>query len=176
MCICKAKICSMLAMRLVVPLALLLAHFTSSWASLPLPLHERGSDDYRRYLWKRDEMSIGNVNTLWAAAPEFETVKWILLADSPQQISEALTWAQARGAAVTVRSGGHSYGGFSCQAPAGSLESLLIDVRALRNISVDPARGTVTVGPEYTAATAGVSTSVTAGATGAGWGAAAWSG
>jgi FAD/FMN-containing dehydrogenase len=43
------------------------------------------------------------------------------------------------GAHVTVRSGGHNYGGFS------NSEGLVIDVKGMRSVSVDPAAGTVTV-------------------------------
>jgi FAD/FMN-containing dehydrogenase len=58
---------------------------------------------------------------------------------SPEDAATCVTWARETGAPFAVRSGGHSYAGFSTS------DGLVIDVKGMRTVSVDPATDTVTV-------------------------------
>ena len=58
---------------------------------------------------------------------------------SPEDAAACVTWARETGVPFAVRSGGHSYAGFSTS------DGLVIDVKGMRTVSVDPAAGTVTV-------------------------------
>ena len=57
----------------------------------------------------------------------------------PEDAAVCVTWARDNGVPFAVRSGGHNYGGFS------NSEGLVIDVKEMRSVSVDPAAGTTTV-------------------------------
>ena len=57
----------------------------------------------------------------------------------PEDAAACVTWARETGVPFAVRSGGHSYAGFS------NSDGLVIDVKGMRAVSVDPATGTVTV-------------------------------
>lgn len=57
----------------------------------------------------------------------------------PEDAAACVTWARETGVPFAVRSGGHSYAGFSNSA------GLVIDVKGMRSITVDPATGTTTV-------------------------------
>jgi hypothetical protein len=57
----------------------------------------------------------------------------------PEDAAVCVAWARDNGIPFAVRSGGHNYGGFS------NSEGLVIDVKGMRSVSVDPAAGTVTV-------------------------------
>jgi FAD binding domain/Berberine and berberine like len=61
-------------------------------------------------------------------------------------IAAAVAWARDRNLPFALRSGGHSYAGYS------STTGLLIDLSGLADISVDPAAGEVTVGTGVTQA------------------------
>ncbi len=58
---------------------------------------------------------------------------------SPEDAAACVTWARETGAPFAVRSGGHSYAGFSTS------DGLVIDVKGMRAVTVNPAAGTVTV-------------------------------
>src|SRR5215207_6701740 len=58
---------------------------------------------------------------------------------SPQDAAACVTWARANGVPFVVRSGGHNYAGFSTS------HGLVIDVKGMRSVRVDPATGTATV-------------------------------
>lgn len=58
---------------------------------------------------------------------------------SPQDAAACVRWARKTGVPFAVRSGGHSYAGFSTS------DGLVIDVKGMRAVSVDPATGTATV-------------------------------
>src|SRR5215216_5597894 len=58
---------------------------------------------------------------------------------SPEDAATCVTWARETGAPFAVRSGGHSYAGFSTS------DGLVIDVKGMRSVTVDPATGTATV-------------------------------
>lgn len=58
---------------------------------------------------------------------------------APEDAAACLRWVRETGVPFAVRSGGHSYAGFS------NSEGLIIDVRGIRGVTVDPAHGTVTV-------------------------------
>ncbi len=63
----------------------------------------------------------------------------IAVCTAPEDASACITWAREAGVPFAVRSGGHSYAGFS------NSEGLVIDVKGMRDVSVDPATGTATV-------------------------------
>jgi FAD/FMN-containing dehydrogenase len=58
---------------------------------------------------------------------------------SPEDAAACVAWARETGAPFAVRSGGHSYAGFSTS------DGLVIDVKGMRAVTVDPAAGTATV-------------------------------
>ena len=58
---------------------------------------------------------------------------------SPQDAAACVTWARDNGVPFVVRSGGHNYAGFSTS------DGLVIDVKGMRSVRVDPATGTATV-------------------------------
>jgi FAD/FMN-containing dehydrogenase len=58
---------------------------------------------------------------------------------SPQDAAACVTWARETGILFAVRSGGHSYAGFSTS------DGLIIDVKGMRAVAVDPATNTATV-------------------------------
>src|SRR5215208_7202784 len=58
---------------------------------------------------------------------------------SPQDAAACVTWARETGAPFAVRSGGHSYAGFSTS------DGLVIDVKGMRAVTVDPGTGTAVV-------------------------------
>jgi FAD/FMN-containing dehydrogenase len=60
---------------------------------------------------------------------------------TPADVAEALRMARDGGLAVAVRAGGHSVAGFSVNDGG-----LVVDVRPMKDIRVDPEAGTVTVG------------------------------
>ena len=63
----------------------------------------------------------------------------IAVCAAPEDAAESVSWAREHGVPFAMRSGGHSYAGFSTS------DGLVIDVKGMRAVSVDPARGTVTV-------------------------------
>ncbi len=63
----------------------------------------------------------------------------IAVCASAEDAAACVVWARENGVPVAVRSGGHSYAGFSTS------DGLVISVKGLRSVSVDPATGTVTV-------------------------------
>jgi FAD/FMN-containing dehydrogenase len=58
---------------------------------------------------------------------------------SPQDVAACVTWARENGVPLVVRSGGHNYAGFSTS------DGLVIDVKGMRSVSLDPATSTVMV-------------------------------
>jgi FAD/FMN-containing dehydrogenase len=58
---------------------------------------------------------------------------------SPQDAATCVTWARENGAPFAVRSGGHSYAGFSTS------DGLVIDVKGMRSVRVDAATGMATI-------------------------------
>lgn len=70
-----------------------------------------------------------------APAPE-----GIVLCKTAQAVQKSVVWARENGVAIRMRSGGHSYEGFS-QGPG-----LLIDTRLMNSISVDSQSGTGHIG------------------------------
>ncbi|MEU6237363.1 FAD-binding oxidoreductase [Kitasatospora sp. NPDC047058] len=64
----------------------------------------------------------------------------VLQAAGRTDVTRAIEWARENGVPVVPRGGGHSYAGHSVTT------GLVVDLRGLDAISVDPARGRVTVG------------------------------
>lgn len=62
----------------------------------------------------------------------------IAICAAPEDAAACVTWARNTGTPFAIRSGGHNYAGYS------NTDGLIIDVKGMRDISVDPARGTVT--------------------------------
>jgi FAD/FMN-containing dehydrogenase len=62
----------------------------------------------------------------------------IAICVSPRDAATCVTWARETGVPFAVRSGGHNYGGFS------NSPGLIIDVKGMRTVTVDPAASTVT--------------------------------
>lgn len=63
----------------------------------------------------------------------------IAVCRSPQDAATCVVWARATGVPFAVRSGGHSYAGYSTS------NGLVIDVRGMQQVTVDRAAGTVVV-------------------------------
>jgi FAD/FMN-containing dehydrogenase len=63
----------------------------------------------------------------------------IAVCASPEDAAVCVDWARENSVPFAVRSGGHSYAGFSTS------DGLVIDVKGMRAVSVDPATGTATV-------------------------------
>ena len=63
----------------------------------------------------------------------------VALCTTPADVQRCLRWATQHGMPFAVRSGGHSYAGFS------TTPGLLISVRHLRGVVIDKANGTVTI-------------------------------
>jgi FAD/FMN-containing dehydrogenase len=76
------------------------------------------------------------INAARYAAPRPEG---IAVCVSPQDAAACISWARDNGVPFAVRSGGHSYAGFSTS------DGLIIDVKGMRAVSVDPATSTATV-------------------------------
>lgn len=66
----------------------------------------------------------------------------IVFCDNVEDVQHAIIWAQAQALSISVRSGGHSYEGYSVLD-----NRLLIDLSGLTHLAVDHAAGTATVGP-----------------------------
>jgi FAD/FMN-containing dehydrogenase len=92
-----------------------------------------------------------------AASPEYEEYRSlfnrmidrrparIALVDTPQDVADALATAQADALPVAVRAGGHSVSGQSSID-----DGLVVDVRPMKRISIDPTRQLATVGAGVT--------------------------
>ena len=65
----------------------------------------------------------------------------VAVCSSVKDVQTAVAWAHDNGVPVAVRSGGHNYAGY-CTGPG-----LVVNVGAMRAVSVDEGRGTVTAGP-----------------------------
>lgn len=66
----------------------------------------------------------------------------IVFCAGSEDVRNAITWARVQGVPICVRSGGHSYEGYSVLD-----NRLLIDLSGLTHLEVDHAAGTATVGP-----------------------------
>ncbi|MCA9877984.1 MAG: FAD-binding oxidoreductase [Thermomicrobiales bacterium] len=84
---------------------------------------------------------------MYAAATEINAARFsaarpagIAVCVTPRDAATCVAWARETGTPFAVRSGGHSYAGFSTSP------GLVINVRRLGGVTVDPANGTVTVG------------------------------
>ena len=66
----------------------------------------------------------------------------IVFCANAEDVQNAITWARAQGLPLSVRSGGHSYEGYSVLD-----NRLLIDLSGLTHFEVDQAAGTATIGP-----------------------------
>ncbi|MFT4038195.1 MAG: FAD-binding oxidoreductase, partial [Thermomicrobiales bacterium] len=83
---------------------------------------------------------------MFAAAMEINASRYaatrpvgIAVCATPRDAATCVSWARETGTPFAVRSGGHSYAGFSTSP------GLVINVRAMNGVSVNPAEGTVTV-------------------------------
>lgn len=83
---------------------------------------------------------------MYAAATEVNATRFaalrpagIAVCATPRDAATCARWAKETGTPFAVRSGGHSYAGFSTSP------GLVINVRGLQGAHVDPAEGTVTV-------------------------------
>ena len=63
----------------------------------------------------------------------------IAVCTSPEDAAACVTWARETGVPFAVRSGGHSYAGFS------NSDGLVIDVKGMRTVTVDPETDSVVV-------------------------------
>ena len=62
----------------------------------------------------------------------------IAICVAPEDAAACVRWARDTGTPFAILSGGHNYAGYS------TTEGLIIDVKGMRDVVVDPARGTVT--------------------------------
>lgn len=83
---------------------------------------------------------------MYAAATEINATRFtavrpagIAVCATPRDAATCVKWAKETGTPFAVRSGGHSYAGFSTSP------GLVINVRNLQDANVNPAEGTVTV-------------------------------
>ncbi|MCC6315895.1 MAG: FAD-binding oxidoreductase [Thermomicrobiales bacterium] len=63
----------------------------------------------------------------------------IAICVTPEDAAVCVRWVRQTGVPFAVRSGGHSYAGFS------NSDGLIIDVKAMNDVRIDPANATVTV-------------------------------
>ncbi|WNV85218.1 FAD-binding protein [Umezawaea sp. Da 62-37] len=75
------------------------------------------------------------LNKRWSATPA-----GVVSVTDTEDVRSALAWVRETGVGVVVRGGGHSYGGYSTG------QGLVLDLRALDTVDVDPSTGLVTVG------------------------------
>ncbi len=101
-----------------------------------LRMLRRGGHGYER----------ARLDAIWNARKPDRFPDFIALATSDEDVIEAVTYARTRGLKVAVRGGGHSW----CGSPVRD-GGLLIDLSALRQISIDPASMTAVVQPAVTA-------------------------
>jgi FAD/FMN-containing dehydrogenase len=97
------------------------------------------------------------VKTLTALDPEYEEARGVFnqaidrrpaviaQCDSPSDVADALKHAQAEEMVVAVRAGGHSVSGLSTND-----DGMVIDVRPMKDLEIDPARRTARVGAGVT--------------------------
>eukprot|EP01053_Blabericola_migrator_P005591 Blabericola_migrator_1__5590@NODE_2846_length_2294_cov_5_066906_g1784_i0_p1_GENE_NODE_2846_length_2294_cov_5_066906_g1784_i0NODE_2846_length_2294_cov_5_066906_g1784_i0_p1_ORF_typecomplete_len485_score63_55FAD_binding_4/PF01565_23/4_5e33BBE/PF08031_12/0_0044_NODE_2846_length_2294_cov_5_066906_g1784_i06592113 len=78
------------------------------------------------------------INTMWKSHPSV-----VVRAANTSDVSKSLQCAQLDNRVVTARSGGHSYGGFS----RGMNNGMVIDLRAMHAVTVDPHREVVEFEP-----------------------------
>ncbi len=83
---------------------------------------------------------------MFAAAMEINATRYaatrpegIAVCATPRDAATCVSWARETGTPFAVRSGGHSYAGFS------NSSGLIINVRDMAGVTVDPAEGTITV-------------------------------
>jgi FAD/FMN-containing dehydrogenase len=65
----------------------------------------------------------------------------VVYCESAGDVSQTVRWARANNVRIAVRSGGHSYGGYSTRAAA-----VVIDVSRIAVVAVDDAKGTARIG------------------------------
>ncbi|HEX9415189.1 MAG TPA: FAD-binding oxidoreductase [Gaiellaceae bacterium] len=65
----------------------------------------------------------------------------IVVCAAPEDVSKSILWAREHEVPVAVRSGGHSYAGYSVS------DGLVVDMGRLRSVEVNERGGTVTIGP-----------------------------
>src|ERR671916_606860 len=90
-------------------------------------LHEPGSPAY--------EDACVLFNSMIATRP-----RYVARCDSPADVEAALAFARERGLEVSVRAGGHAVSGRAL------CEGVVLDVRGLDSVAVDPIRRVVRVG------------------------------
>ena len=94
----------------------------------------------RGHVYDPGEPEYEDATTLFNAMVETRP-RHVARVSHPHQVSAALAFARARGMRVAVRGGGHSVAGASLVE-----DGLVIDVRGLRELVVDPERRVVRVG------------------------------
>ena len=94
----------------------------------------------RGHVYDPGEPEYEDARTLFNAMVETRP-RHVARVSHPHQVSAALAFARARGLRVAVRGGGHSVAGASLVE-----DGLVIDVRGLRELVVDPERRVVRVG------------------------------
>ena len=94
----------------------------------------------RGHVYDPGEPEYEDARTLFNAMVETRP-RHVARVSHPHQVSAALAFARARGMRVAVRGGGHSVAGASLVE-----DGLVIDVRGLRELVVDPERRIVRVG------------------------------
>ena len=94
----------------------------------------------RGHLYGPGEPEYEDARTLFNAMVETRP-RHVARVSHPHQVSAALAFARARGMRVAVRGGGHSVAGASLVE-----DGLVIDVRGLRELVVDPERRVVRAG------------------------------
>ena len=78
---------------------------------------------------------------LCAGIPSIDAIRplAVLRPSSLEDVRQAVLWARRFGVGLAVRSGGHSYGGYSTST------GLVVDLRALNSVSIAPT-GMATIG------------------------------
>ncbi len=115
-------------------------------AAQATPVAETSESAWYELANRLDGRLLRDGDPMYAAATEINATRFaavrpagIAVCATPRDAATCVTWAKETGTPFAVRSGGHSYAGFSTSP------GLVINVRSLQGAQVNPAEGTVTV-------------------------------
>jgi hypothetical protein len=114
----------------------------ASWAArpaVPRPRRQTSAPDLKgRWIWEGEE---GYAMAAWPNNARWAYVRPLAIAMclNDQDVHKSIAWARGNGYGFAIRSGGHSYAGFS------TTNGVLIDVKPMNRVTVDWNANTVVV-------------------------------